>query len=129
MRAKALAATIDSITPKGDPQTKTFRVYLALPDDTPLKIGMSVEANIVVAEVKGALLLPAEAVIDNSVQVVEDGRAHRRAIEVGIRGTRMVEIRGGLGPEARVVSPFRSELGHRARVRSAQATASAGGAK
>lgn len=127
--AKALSATIDSITPKGDPQTKTFRVYLALPADTPLKIGMSVEANIVVAEARGALLLPAEAVIDNAVQVVEGGRAHRRPVEVGIRGTRMVEIRGGVGSDTRVVSPFRGELGDRARVRPAGAPPVAGNAK
>ena len=42
-----LTAEVADITPKGDPVAKTFRVYLALPDDTPLRIGMSIEANIV----------------------------------------------------------------------------------
>ncbi len=44
---QALRATVSQITPKGDPTRKTFRVYLLLPPDTPLRIGMSVEANIV----------------------------------------------------------------------------------
>ena len=127
--AKALPSTVESLTPKGDPQTKTFRAYLALPADTPLQIGMSVEANIVVAEVKGALLLPAEAVIDNSVQIIEGGRARRRPVGVGIRGTRMVEIRGGLQPADRVVSPMRMELADGARVRPTEATATTGNAK
>lgn len=126
---RPLLATVDSITPKGDPQTKTFRAYLALPDATPLQIGMSVEANIVVAKAKGALLLPAEAVLDNRVQVIESGRAVRRTIDVGIRGTRMVEIRSGLTIEDRVVSPFRTELSDRARVRPAPSPVTAGGAK
>ena len=41
----ALEATVQSLTPKGDPKTKTFRAYLALPSDTPLMIGMSIEAK------------------------------------------------------------------------------------
>lgn len=113
----ALAAHVDSVTPKGDPQTKTFRVYLALPDDTPLKVGMSVEANIVIAEAKGVMLVPSEALSGKVVQVVIDGRAVRREVETGIRGTRMTEIRSGLSQGDRVVSPFRSEVADGARVR------------
>ena len=124
---RPLIATVDSITPKGDPQTKTFRAYLALPDATPLQIGMSVEANIVVAEAKGALLLPAEAVLDHRVQVIENGRAVRRDVVIGIRGTRMVEVRGGVTADDLAVSPFRSELANGVRVRPAPATA--GGTK
>lgn len=112
-----LLATVESITPKGDPQTKTFRVYLALPDDTPLKIGMSVEANVVVAEVKDAMLVPAEAIANGHVQIVENGRAVRRPVRIGIRGTRMVEIREGLSPRDRIISPARSNLADNARVR------------
>jgi RND family efflux transporter MFP subunit len=44
---RALRATVSQITPKGDPTRKTFRVYLRLPQDTPLRIGMSVETNII----------------------------------------------------------------------------------
>src|SRR6516162_1941512 len=42
-----LRASVSHITPKGDPARKTFRVYLLIPNDTPLRIGMSVEANII----------------------------------------------------------------------------------
>ncbi len=105
-----LAATVASVTPKGDPQTKTFRVYLALPDATPLKIGMSVEANIVVAEVENALLVPTEAVSDKLVQVIAGGRVERKSVETGIRGTRMIEIRSGLTMSDRVAAPFRPEI-------------------
>jgi RND family efflux transporter MFP subunit len=105
-----LSAMVDSVTPKGDPQNKTFRVYLSLADDTPLKIGMSVEANIIVADVKDALLVPSEAVSDKVVQVIVDGRLHRRVVETGIRGTRMTEIRSGLSKSERVAAPFRADI-------------------
>ncbi len=47
---QALRATVSQITPKGDPTRKTFRVYLLLPRDTPLRIGMTVEVNIIYRE-------------------------------------------------------------------------------
>ncbi len=115
-----LLATVDSITPKGDPATKTFRSYFLLPDDTPLKIGMSVEANVVVREVENALLVPAEAVANGQVWVVEANRVRPVKVRLGITGSRMVEVLDG--PEAglkegqRVVSPARSELTPGARV-------------
>lgn len=118
-----LTATVGSVTPKGDPQTKTFRVYLQLPETSPLKIGMSVEANVVVREVSGAVLVPAEAIGDGSVQAVENGQVRRVPVEIGIRGTRLVEIRQGVVEGAVVAAPFRNELKDGARVRAARAGA------
>src|SRR5579871_3103970 len=74
---EALRATVSQITPKGDPARKTFRVYLRLPQDTRLRIGMSVEANIIVREKAQAIVVPTEAVADDAVQV-EVGRASCR---------------------------------------------------
>ena len=74
---RALRATVSQITPKGDPTRKTFRVYLRLPQDTPLRIGMSVEANIIFREKPAAIVVPAEAVAGDSVQMVDDGRIRR----------------------------------------------------
>jgi RND family efflux transporter MFP subunit len=114
---RPLSATVDAITPKGDPQAKTFRVYLRLPDDSPLRIGMTVEANIVVEEARGVLLVPTEAIGNGQVLVVADGRIGRRTIETGIRGTRLIEVRKGLEPGERVVTPWRADLGEGVRVR------------
>lgn len=117
---RALEAGVDSVTPKGDPVTKTYRVRLRLPEDTPLLIGMSVDVNIVVRVSPGALLLPALAVEGDAVVVVEDGRARRRTVAAGIRGTREVEILSGIGEDARVVSPFPADLADDARVAAQQ---------
>jgi len=111
-----LEAVVDSVTPKGDPVSKTYRVRLRLPDETPLRIGMTVDVNIVVRVAEGALLLPGLAVEGDAVFVVEDGIARRRGVAVGIRGTRAVEILSGVGDDARVVSPFPEGLPDGARV-------------
>lgn len=113
---RTLEATLDSITPKGDPVAKTYRVYLALPDDTPVLIGMTVELNIVVRVAQGALLLPVNAVQGNAVFVVEGDVARRRELAIGIRGTREVEILSGLPEAARVVAPYPPRLADGARV-------------
>lgn len=112
-----LPAHVADVTPKGDPMTKTFRVYLALPDDTPLRIGMSVEANIITQEVKNALLVPSEAVRANAVFMVENGIVIRKPVTLGLRGARMVEIRAGLKEGERIVSPAPADdwIGRRVR--------------
>src|SRR5207248_10796563 len=90
---QALPAVVSQITPKGDPTRKTFRIYLRLPNDTPLRIGMTCEANIIFREKASAIVVPSEAVSGNFVQVVESGRANRIPVTVGIKGTRTVEDR------------------------------------
>ncbi len=97
-----LPATVKEITPKGNPTTKTFRVTLALPDDTPLMIGMSIEANIIVHESKDALLLPAEAVDGGHVFTINGSRLERRPVKTGIRGNRMVEILDGVTDDSQI---------------------------
>ena len=119
---RKLTATVADITPKGDPEKKTFRAYFRLPNDTPLQIGMSVEANVVVNNVKGALLLPAEALMNGGVLVVEAGRIKKRKIQIGIKGTRLVEIRNGIKMGDKVVSPARQDLAIGTRVKMQTAT-------
>jgi multidrug efflux pump subunit AcrA (membrane-fusion protein) len=101
----------------GDVVAKTFRIKIALPDDTPLQPGMSVEANIVTREKPNALLVPADALRGNAVFVIDGDRVRRREVTVGIRGTRAVEILSGLPDGERVASPAATDLADGARVR------------
>ncbi|TIU15932.1 MAG: efflux transporter periplasmic adaptor subunit, partial [Mesorhizobium sp.] len=118
-----LEAVVDSITPKGDPVTKTYRVRFRLPDDTPLRIGMSTDVNIVIRVSKNALLIPSVAVDGNKVFMVEGDKAWRREIRTGIRGTDGIEVlpdtggKAGIDEKARVISPYPADLADGARVR------------
>jgi membrane fusion protein, multidrug efflux system len=115
--AQALRASVSQITPKGDPIRKTFRVYLLLPNDTPLRIGMSVEANIIFREKPSATIVPAEAVSSDFVQIVNNGRLERVRVRVGIRGSRNVEVIGDISRGIAVLSPARPDLADGTRVR------------
>jgi RND family efflux transporter MFP subunit len=114
---RQLEGKVREITPMGDPVAKTYRIRIALPDDTPLLIGMSVEANVIAREKPNALLIPSDAVQDSSVFVVEGDRARRRKIEIGIRGTRMTEVLSGIEEGDRIVAPAVSGLTDGARIR------------
>ncbi len=105
-----LAGFVKQITPAGDPVAKTFRVRIGLPNDTPLQVGMSVEANIVVREKDNVVLAPANAVRNNVVFVVNDRHARMRKVEVGLRGTRFVEIVSGLDEGEWVIAPATANI-------------------
>lgn len=114
---RPLEAEVASVTPMGDPVSKTYRVRFALPEGTPLMIGMSVEVNVIVREETGVLLVPAGAVDPSgAVWVVVDGVAGRRPVTLGIRGTTEVEVTGGLDEGAAVIVPAPSDLTDGARV-------------
>lgn len=102
---RPLDGTVRDITPMGDTTTKTFRIRIALPDDTPLHFGMSVEANIVTREAKDVLLVPNEAIVGGAVFSVVNGRIVRRPVETGIRGTRLTEMRSGIAEGDRIAVP------------------------
>jgi membrane fusion protein (multidrug efflux system) len=88
-----LEAEVDRITPKGDPVLKTYRVYLSLPHDTPLLIGMTVEVNIITQRSENALLVPATALRDDQVfSLSTSGKVEARTVQTGIRGVTAVEI-------------------------------------
>ncbi|MBB4185657.1 RND family efflux transporter MFP subunit [Sinorhizobium terangae] len=113
---RELEAVVDIITPKGDPVTKTYRVRFRLPDDTPLRIGMSTDVNVIVRQSPDTLILPSGAISGKRVAVVEGGDVRLREIETGIRGTGGVEVLSGLEETAQVISPFPAELAEGTRV-------------
>ena len=104
---RVLDATLSSITPKGDSVLKTYRVRLALPEDTPLFIGMSVDVNLVIENREDRLLIPSTALTDAGTVFVLAGReALETSVEPGLRGIASVEVISGLDDEAQVIAPI-----------------------
>ncbi len=100
---KIFHGTVQSITPKGDPVSRSYRVRVEFTEETPLLIGMTAETNIIIHEHENALLLPAGAVTQDSVWLVRDGKLARATIALGAKGQDQVEILSGIAPEDVVV--------------------------
>ena len=115
LRADALPGAlldgkVSEITPKGDPVARSYRVRVKLADPSQLKVGMTVDANLIVADRPNALLVPATAIQNNAVWTIDEGRLHQQPVRVGVTGAGRTEIVEGLAPDARIVDAPSSDL-------------------
>lgn len=107
----SFAAEVASIAPTVDPRRGTIEVRLSVPQPPAyLRPDMTVSVEIVVARKADALSLPAAYVRELAsgrpwALVVEDGRAARRQLRVGIVGDGRVEILEGITASDRVIDP------------------------
>ena len=107
---KLFKGKVLSITPKGDPVARSYRVRIGLEDQTPLMIGMTAETNIVTRKTDDALLVPTGAVSGNKVWTIDKGKLHAVAVETGARGPKATEILKGLDEKAIVVTDGSQEF-------------------
>jgi RND family efflux transporter MFP subunit len=121
---KLFDGVVSEITPKGDPVARSYRVRIRLADPGGLRVGMTVDANLIVAERPNALLIPAATVSNGGVWVVEDGTLRRRSVRTGVSGGGRTEILDGLAADAQIVDSSAEGLreGRMARVRTTNAS-------
>ena len=110
LRAQALGTqvfdgAVDAITPRGDPVARSYRVRIRLPaPPAALRVGMTVDANLIQARRSNVLLLPSAAVRNGQVWQVVGGRAKPLKVELGASGNGRTEIKSGLSEDARVIA-------------------------
>jgi RND family efflux transporter MFP subunit len=111
------------ITPKGDPLSRVYRVRVVLPPNTPLMIGMTTEANIILAQRAHALLVPTAALNGNRVWLVRDGRALAQRLTLGAKGQGRTEVLAGLSDSDQIIVQPPADLKQGQKVRAMVATA------
>ena len=87
---------VASITPKGDPIARSYRVRIIFDEETPLQIGMTAETNIIIRETQDALLIPSSALRGDNVWLAEDDTLRRQKVKAGAHGPEKTEILEGL---------------------------------
>ncbi len=112
---------VSEITPKGDPVARSYRVRISLAEPESFKVGMTVDANLIVSERKDALLVPSTVIQDGAVWLVDQGKLRRQPVRVGVTGAGHTEIVEGLTPEDQIVAVPTQRLreGRAARIRPA----------
>ncbi|MGH9583713.1 MAG: efflux RND transporter periplasmic adaptor subunit, partial [Bryobacteraceae bacterium] len=99
------------VSPAVDPNSTTVQVWVTAPDPKEqLKVGSTVQVNIVAQTVKNALVVPAAAILTApggtaSVMVVgQDRKAHQTNVKTGIHEGGEVQIVSGLQAGERIVT-------------------------
>ena len=94
---RAFAGHVAKVMPDADREKKSYLAKVRLDEQVDgLRSGMTAEVNIVVSERSGVLLAPADAIKDGQVWRIENGRAVRRSVTVGIHDLLRAEIVSGL---------------------------------
>ena len=105
---EVVEGTVQRVSPTVDPETGSFRITLAIPNDgRPLRPGMYARARVAWDVHADAVLIPEHALVDDdgesSVWVVRDGRAWRQVITTGIVSAGSIEVVDGLDANEIVV--------------------------
>lgn len=131
-----LTGTVDRVSPAGFTKVSSLgveqqrvRVVVRLDESQKaaarsagIGVGYQVRVRILVGQQPGALQVPRSALFRGAsdqwqVFVIEDGRAQRRDVQVGLLNTEMAEVRSGLGPQDRVILEPDSRVVEGVRVR------------
>jgi membrane fusion protein (multidrug efflux system) len=106
---------IYAFDPRIDVMTRTVLIRALCPNpDGRLLPGAFANVEVVLDEVKDAIVVPAVAVVpgltDKNVFVVRDGKAERRSVETGLRTETVVHILSGLQPGDVVITSGLQQL-------------------
>lgn len=107
---------VQSITPKGDPVARSYRVRVGLDGDAPMMIGMTAETNIVTKEKDKALMVPLTAVKEGKVIKVTNGKAQEVAVRTDIKTPNTIEITEGIAEGDVIAKTYDSTLPDKGRV-------------
>jgi HlyD family secretion protein len=99
------------VMPDANRERKAFVTKVRF-DDPPegLRSGMSAEVNVIALEKDGALLAPSVAEDGGFVWLVQDGHAHRRAVQTGVRDLLRVELLSGVAEGDLVITEGRDRI-------------------
>jgi multidrug efflux pump subunit AcrA (membrane-fusion protein) len=114
-------ATVASIDPIADANTRTFTVKITPVDEEGLlKSGMYADVSLLADERTNTVVVPREAIVQQDdqtlVYVIEQGIASQREVETGLSDGQKVEILSGLEPGETVVISGQPNLADGAKV-------------
>jgi len=95
---REFSGTVSVVNLAADPQTKKFGIEITVENsDQVLRPGIFGAVVIEVQSHENALVVPQKAVLESGyVFIVQDGRAAKRPVTLGLQNTSMVEVTSGL---------------------------------
>lgn len=133
---KPIDGKVTVVSPALDPNSTTVEVWFEAKNPThELKPGSSVQLALTAQTVKDALVVPAGSILtasDGTSSVMlagTDGRAHQKAVKLGIRNGEDVQISDGVGESDKVISNGAYGLPDKTKIKVEAAEAPAEGKK
>ena len=108
LQGKEFQGEIDAVVPKADTAARTFPVRIKIPNpESEIKSGMLGRSTLPVGDRRRALLVPKDALVLNGnrkvVFVVIDQTARLIPVEIGEAHGPLIEVKGNLKPDLKVV--------------------------
>ncbi|QLG87904.1 efflux RND transporter periplasmic adaptor subunit [Chitinibacter bivalviorum] len=103
---QVLDGHVEAMTPKGDPVSRSYRVRIALAKPADLRVGMTVEANLISQQKSHALLIPSQIIQDGKVWVLEQGKVKQNPVKLGIIGNSQSEVLSGIEDKTQLIWPI-----------------------
>ncbi|HAH04919.1 MAG TPA: hypothetical protein DCM05_00100 [Elusimicrobia bacterium] len=105
---KVFKAVLSRVSPVVDSNTRTTLVEARLTEGgAQLRPGMFGELHLVLGRAPGALSVPVEAIFEGSgpaVFIIQEGKAFKREVEIGLKADRFIELRKGVQPGEKVAT-------------------------
>ena len=103
---RTFAGRVSKVSPVVDPSTRSSLIEAKLDNSSgKLRSGMFGEVTLITGSRSGVLAVPKDALTDGSgsaVFVIENGKAYKREVELGLQSDRFLEIRKGVRPGEKV---------------------------
>lgn len=100
---ETFSGTVSKIYPAVATANKTVKVEVTLSKEIPVS-GLSLEANIITAQKKGAMVIPrAYLLAGDSVQVLQEGKVSKYKVQTGLKDLEYVEILSGLNKDQEIM--------------------------
>ncbi|MCX5787327.1 MAG: efflux RND transporter periplasmic adaptor subunit [Elusimicrobia bacterium] len=103
---RAFSGRVSKVSPVVDPSTRSSLIEAKLDNSSgKLRSGMFGEVTLITGSRSGVLAVPKDALTDGSgpaVFVIENGKAYKREVELGLQSDRFLEIRKGVQPGEKV---------------------------
>ena len=103
---RTFSGRVSKVSPVVDPSTRSSLIEAKLDNSSgKLRSGMFGEVTLITGSRSGVLAVPKDALSDGSgpaVFVIENGKAHKREVELGLQSDRFLEIRKGVAPGEKV---------------------------
>ena len=106
---KKFHGEVSNINPAADPMTRSFAVEITVANpEMKLRAGMFARVEIVTAERKNVLLIPVDGILSKGSKsyafVVENGKARKRPLQLGLQEGSMVQVVSGLQEGEKIIT-------------------------